>query len=764
MNKNIQEEILRQLQLINFDRGKTLNENKQIKGKLIINIIESKEKFTPPNVDLSVLGDTLPPGAKETLIRQAYIQNLTPEKVLKQQQQQKKYDKEHPCRIDSYINDKPDYYNTVCRGRSAFYRLNFQVEGDGTWFSSWGTDEDEVIESLKMLKTREDYEDLRWWISEQTGFPMTVLEWLQANEFSTASFGSSWSGKDFLQNPGQWYQYNTNDYYLSELYQILRKFSADETFEAEMPEDTWEFMLPPATREALHVVLPLATLAITIITGGAGAMTFGTYLLNFGIEVLDSAIYYYADKDNYAAGLSLVFAFVSPFDAVLRNLVGKVGSSLIYKLATNTGDLTDEEFDLIMLNSRNFAKYEKLAKLGMRVSAIRMTIQRLTNMNDLVRFFSWMVAKGYMVASFVSNILLTIGVGFLSWEKINDVYFKFCNSMELKQMEKSKTWILQKLSSLGPYLQPYSSPCSDISEKEIIAKTINEYSDIKSFLKIYFEKIISGNIELKLERGDLYLKKDVAYFQYVLEYLGINYTLKKVEDMEKEHLSKVGWYTPEKCLNMAKNISADKNGVKKIPNHPECDEFLDPKKQNLGSKDAQAFIEKFKPHPYMGTVQSYKDYKNKISFKWGTFDEQTKLMLSEFQKKYGLNQTGTFNKDTAKKMFNLLNNGSLSKIQDYGKLSNDVEDIEFLKQKVQENADSLEKTLTKEEIQFNKNMNKQKFEEAKSKLDKEFENNEYTPTEFPNYDNDTITVNISKYNPDSDGITNVGFANQFMKK
>jgi hypothetical protein len=761
MNKNIQEEILRQLQLINFDRSRTLNENKQIKGKLIINITESKEKFTPPNVDLSVLGDTLPPGAKETLIRQAYVQNLTPEKVLKQQQQQKKYDKEHPCRIDSYIDNEPNYYNTVCRGRSAFYRLNFQVEGDGTWFSSWGTDEDEVIESLKMLKTREDYEDLRWWINKQTGFPMTVLEWLQANEFSTASFGSSWSGKYFSLNPGQWYQYNTNDYYLAELYQILRKFSADEKFESEMPEDTWEFMLPPATREALHVVLPLATLAITIITGGAGAMTFGTYLLNFGIEVLDSAIYYYADKDNYAAGLSLVFAFVSPFDAVLRNLVGKVGSSLIYKLATNTGDLTDEEFDLIMLNSRNFAKYEKLAKLGMRVSAIRMTIQRLANMNDLVRFFSWMVAKGYMVASLVSNILLTIGIGFLSWEKINDMYFKFCNSMELKQMEKSKTWILQKLSALGPYLQPYSSPCSDISEKEIIAKTINEYSDIKSFLKIYFEKIISGNIELNLERGDLYLKKDVAYFQYVLYYLGYDYKAKPIEDIRKKIQKKEGKYTKQQCQDMMQNMLIGGYDMVKVSAHPECDEYLKPSLKITKQQEKElSDLTSKKPV----NVNYEFDYGIKIPYQWGTFDEQTKLMLSEFQKKYGLNQTGTFNKDTAKKMFNLLNNGSLAKIQDYGKLSNDVEDIEFLKQKAQENADFLERTLTKEEIQFNKNMNKQKFEEAKSKLDKEFEKNEYTPTEFPNYDDDTITVNISKYDPDSDGITNVGFANQFMKK
>ena len=342
--------------------------------------------------------------------------------------------------------------------------------------------------------------------------------------------------------------------------------------------------------------------------------------------------------------------------------------------------------------------------------------------------------------------------------------------MELKQMEKSKTWILQKLSSLGPYLQPYSSPCSDISEKEIIAKTINEYSDIKSFLKIYFEKIISGNIELKLERGDLYLKKDVAYFQYVLYFMGLDYKAKPIEDIRKDIQKKDGKYNEQQCRDMLQQMLTGGMDMVRLSSHPECDTYFknDFKTNSLSSKQKKEIDDINKKYPYNPNVKPSEytfDYGVKVAYKWGTFDEQTKIMLKEFQKRYKLSTIdGTFNPETAKKMLEFLNNGSLSKIKDYGKLSNDVEDIEFLKQKVQENADSLEKTLTKEEIQFNKNMNKQKFEEAKSKLDKEFENNEYTPTEFPNYDNDTITVNISKYNPDSDGITNVGFANQFMKK
>lgn len=771
MKKIIKEEILRQLQLINFDRSKTLNENDYYQGKTIIDIKESEEKFTPPNPDLSVFGDTLPPGAKQTLIRQSYIKNLTPGEVLRQQQYQKKYDKEHPCRVDSYIDDEPDYYNTKCPGRSAFYRLNYQIEGDGTWFSSWGTDENEILEALKLLKTREDYEDLRWWINEQTDFPMTVVQWIQANEFSEGAAGSKYSGKNlFGGNALQYYQYQTNDYFLEQMVDILQKFSNEEVATWEWAEDEWEIAIPPAAREAIHVVLPLATLAVTILSGGVLAMTLGEYLLAFGIEVLDATIYYYADKDMYAAGLSLVFAFVTPFDGVLKRLVLKCGDSLIYKLATNTGQLTDEEFELIMLNSRNFLKYERLAKIGMRVSAIRMTVQRLTNLNDFLRFISWLVAKGYMLTSMATNILATIGIGFVTWEKINDMYFKFCNSMELKQMEKSKTWILQKLSALGPYFQPYSTPCNEIATKEMIAKTIKEYSGIQSYLKMYFEKIINGNIVLTMEQSSSYLKKDIAYFQYVLYFMGLDYKAKPIEDIRKDIQKKDGKYNEQQCRDMLQQMLTGGMDMVRLSSHPECDTYFknDFKTNSLSSKQKKEIDDINKKYPYNPNVKPSEytfDYGVKVAYKWGTFDEQTKIMLKEFQKRYKLSTIdGTFNPETAKKMLEFLNNGSLSKIKDYGKLSNDIEDIELLKQITLDAIKEKEKTVTQEEKKYNEKLNKIKFEDEKKKLDEKFENSVYDPTEFPNHEDDTITVEISKYDPNSDGITNTGLATQFMKK
>ena len=224
-------ELIRQLSLINFDRSKTLMEQ-------------------------SVKSDRLGP--------QGQFQPLI--------------DTDRPSKDESVAYRVLD-------------KIKKEINKDSYWieFWKWGTDEDGLLESLKTLKNKNQYDILLKLIHRN--FPesagLTIIQFLQQQEFSVAQ-------DPFFQelnrdvNIASEIQYQKNDKWLIQYQNILQKFNPYEKYSYESVFDSSTTMakqvIPPYTRELLHVALPLSAVLVSIATGGI-ATSVGAGLLEFSLEL-----------------------------------------------------------------------------------------------------------------------------------------------------------------------------------------------------------------------------------------------------------------------------------------------------------------------------------------------------------------------------------------------------------------------------------------------------------------------------------------------
>jgi len=764
MKEYIEKEILRQLQLIKFDRSKTLLEQ-NVKNKKDVSKQTKTPEFKPIDFKLprsphygEEIDTTLWFGGEKIIVfrngDKYYADDMTPFPNYEHMKfdpdaskREEEFYKKNPCLVDSYTDGDPDYYDRSCPGRSAFYLIRYNIEGNGYWFSSWGTDENELIDALEMLKTKKDYEDLLFWIYQE--YPefqsLTVTQWIQANEFSQAS---KYSAQLKSIYPGQSYQYNTNDYYLEKIEKILQKFNSNEEFSYTDPFDAdssfqlvTNLMLPPAALAAIHTVLPLVSVLIAIIPGG---QSFAGYLAAMSVELLDASLYAVVDRDPYMAGLTIVFAFAGRIDMVFGTLALKYGNSVIKNLAVGRY-MAAEELQFFTKTISNLNRYTNMSKYAIRYQGIKNIVLKAKTIGEILRFGVWLSKKGYAITGILVNMGFTVGKGFITWEAINQMFTKYCRSFSLKDLDKTKTWILQQLSAVGPYFQPFSSPCVKEETEELLATVINEF-DIKAKIKTFLEKTIKNNIKIGLISSGL--KNDIAYIQYILFYLKLSFIVPNQKKVDAEVEKGVKW-SKEKCeTEYTKMISGGGLDMYKMGQHPECEQYFKPSDKGTSWEKIVSDLE-WEKLDKTATTYLY----GQIGFNWGTYDKFTEDMIKEFQKRYKLKTVdGIFGSETAKKMLELLNGGKLSGIKEY---SNEIltskDEIETLKKRANERAKEIQENRTSEEKEIIKGMHETNVEEKKkdilNKMD-QIERFGYDNNALPDINNDTITEEIGAYNFD----------------
>jgi len=632
--------------------------------------------------------------------------------------------------------------SATCPGRDAYEIINFQIKGDGSWFSSWGTDENAIIDALRRLQTKEDYEELLFWIyKEHPDFRhATVIQWIQFNEFSTASESSRYEedglgfGRINVSPLTDWLQDVGNDDYLKSIERILKRFNSDESFsfESTFNDDfytaTFKKILPPFAREALHVVLPLVALALTITPGAQSAAGYlwgmsVTRIAAFALEVVDAAVYKFVDKDDYMAGLALIFAIAGPFVEGFGTLVKLHGKSLLKNLAKGA-TLTDEQIELLVYTTSNMPKLLKATKVGMRMNEVVKLIMRIKTVPELYMVTSWLVKKGLVPLNFVKEAGLMIGGSFLSWELINEKFTKYCNTMPLKMLEKSEYYILQKIGSLGPYLQPYSVPCSEIMEKNAKAEVVKKLKSIPGKLKLFFDAMEKNGVSFSIKQKDEKLP-DVIMIQVLLEYLGfegailnrkkINIEVKDKKIIVKDNtlLSKVSLYSVTGRLLKTMDVKNIKD--KSEPFNSPYGQPLSNQPMILKVTDTEGNTETKKIFygagwVYGGQVTSFQ------SLKWGYYDMFTEAMVKEFQKKYSLKQDGVCGKGTISKMNQILKTiGDNAKMFIPEDFKFTQKEYDIMKEQAKKNLDEKIKTMDKETKELVKTMNKNNVEETRKK-------------------------------------------------
>lgn len=625
MDKLITEDILKQIRLINYERSKTLLEQSVIGA---------------PNYGTTT-------GKSDAEIK-ADIEKRKIEKKIDQN-----------CK--SLLNS-PLTKESEKTAKKIFLILKTQID-------TKGTKEEIILDALKLIKSKETYVALLVFIygcyPQEQG--KTILQFIQGQEFSLGSWGSEWK-RNTPTGLGQEIQWEFNDYWLEEYQKILQKFNPNETYDFEVPEfesDTIKSIskevLPPFTREVAHIVLPILSIATSFIGVGVG---IGAWLLksglSFGIESLDAAIYKYADEDDYAAGLALIFAFAGPLDSGLEMLVTKYGSSLIKKIALKEVTFSKGELELAADVVANGGKYIRLSKLGMARQFTKQILTKASNSSDVLNFILKLMKKGYLTANFTGRLGLMIGGSFYTWDAIAK-NMGICNPAPLKMLTQSDWKILKAVGEAGKYIQPFTNSC----EVESVIKKLESVRTDNSLFIQQLQKAKNENETFSTKYG--YYNTDVLIIQFILIAAKLDSKLNVPNYNIKNNLLTINNSEDIDNLSM---YSATGTLIKTINNKNKLKTLT----YNFGNLKSIVIMRVTMFDQTTHTVKLFvgKDVTKsgifsfgKIgSVKYGTFDKATEDLVKIYQKQNGLKVDGVVGSDTLAQLISDL------KSKKYGTIKN----------------------------------------------------------------------------------------------
>lgn len=492
------------------------------------------------------------------------------------------------------INLNVDKTKTINTNKAYNIYLGLKKEIDG-----WGTNDTKVLNYLNQI-TRTLYPQILNWVIQKEGFS-SIIEWVMT-DYSKVSERSADDGKpkNFWTQPGgveRYFNWYSNDKTVIAIGKILSKFSDLNSGEGDYKisyrgevDLTSDSLRGTASNKQLteiaHVVLPIASIAATLFTGGIGAI-----LLGMAIELGDSAIYNFVDKDPYSAGLALIFAFAGPLDEVLSPLFKTYGKKIMVKLMKKQALNKNEKTVLAYIN-RNQYKLKKLTKLGILRKSLKNRLLKISNVNGFVRGLLWLVKKGFVAATFLTKMGLIVGGSFYTWGKIAEY-------LGIKELSEKKKETLKKDSI-----------------------KINQNTDLCNLMKQNFQKINDKNIIFS-EKNNIRFNEDVVLLQLFLK------------SYNKDSNFKWGYYD-----------NNTKNSVIKLQqkNNLITDGLAG--KETFGKILSLISSKKYCPIYYSGNIpQPDYDYERKINAK---IDQTTKIPT-----KKEINEA--FNKEMEKKKKELIN-------------------------------------------------------------------------------------------------------------
>ena len=234
-----------------------------------------------------------------------------------------------------------------------------------------------------------------------------------------------------------------------------------------------------------HDIIPIVSFVLSFffpIGTAIGAM----------LEVTDAAKYQ-EEGNTYAAGLAFVFAMVGPLDAGLGSLIARYGDDILKKLAKKSTDFTDDESKLLkeLTDTKRIAK---LVKLGTMIKLVRQIMVRIKNFKVFGMFILRLVNLGLISVGVLRKIGLMVGGTFITWDYIAYKY-GIENTVPLSALKQSDWKILKYLGEAGDYLQPFTTGVmSQSPEVERIFKMSEEYFSIpKRILNSLDESITEGS-------------------------------------------------------------------------------------------------------------------------------------------------------------------------------------------------------------------------------------------------------------------------------
>lgn len=638
--KRFENELLRQLSLISYDRGRILSEQNP---------------------------DPLGRDKDNILIRTA---SKTTDKDVKVYNRKK----------------AREVYNKIVR------------EIDGSWFPrfdgykwDWGTDEEGLTDAVLSIENKNQLDFIKTLLfikyPEYRVTDGSLLKFIQNMEFSKAmkdEVRKEWLNTEDWPietklNPittAQLIQYYFNDKHLLKMKYHLQRFDKNETLDEVADSKGIELLFPPIVSQSLHVILPLASLAISLVFPPTWLALGAAALLELG----DAALYLGVEKDEYAAGLAAICAFIPFGQLAFMPLVYKLGKNglqrLLQKVIRKEGSFIDEEIKAMKEIAENLGKLEKMTKLNMAKKFLILSLRGMKSFNQLRKFLVKLLDRGLLKPESIGQIGFWVGGSFLMWDKIA-AYYGICNTMPLSALKQTDWKILKSIGYIGGYLQPFSSPCE-----------LNKAYEVINDAKNSSRRIITTYLENELKKGNIFDLSDknyslpVLFIQRLLESGGFNKNLTSENPTWSYMFNKI---TVTNAKEVKKITIYTKKGVfvKKFDNTLQKDSlnFDVSKLQNADynivfeNVDGSKYESKF---TYGGqSINTPIKIKRATDMEDGYYDEITYLSVKKYQKSKGLSDDGQVGPNTLKSMISDYEN------KRYGLTDEKLEDLnpEVIKKK-----------------------------------------------------------------------------------
>ena len=616
-------------------------------------------------------------------------------------------------KMDLTPNKTPNHFEK--EGRRIFIELEREV-------TARTQDEDNVVRWVKKINNNNYIYVLLECLKKNY---LTVMSFVMQGFFKPAEYSEDHKYDD---DAFGWFQqgaiekrdnYYNNDIYVFRISDHLYKFAefnqGEGSYDVRENEVQNLAMDAPGARmgtnqelaDIAHIALPVIAFVLTLGSGtllmaGVGAL----------IELGDAAIYKFVDKDNYAAGLAVIFAFAGPLDHVLSPLIKKYGSKIIQKLMKKKPLNFEEQAVLkYVKNNKNILLQKTYMQIGLRV--LRGVMTKITTLKKFVHFLYWLVKKGYLAAKFLTHFGIVVGGSFITWDKIASLY-GICNSVQLKDLEKANYKILKLIGSAGPYLQPFTKGCDTTEGEKVFSKMDKTLENRR--ISMNFEKMIETNTVLSTKYSKVKMIETLV-LQEALNYFDYGMINKKSDRYEREVVGKKK--TKAECDTM--------DGLEKL-HYPECMDYLKPVKTQ--NKERREFLDMVM-NDTKGEKAINKNYKspeygiskselNRIN--WGFYDEQTKAMVELFQKDNNLQVDGNANAEVFKILKTKVDETTKKglEIPNYSKFEWSEEEIEKLRKEAlnelkKEKAKQGSPMVTKQEAE-------EAFEQQKTEVMRTTEN------------------------------------------
>lgn len=555
MKNNLNEEILRQLSLIKFDRSKTMLEHNEIVES---NYIFEQSVIGLGNKNIGGTKDTdstllcknkLGGDFKWSLMRH-WLDSDANNKVY---DNKTNYDcfydmfwsKQTPEKRANYIfNNIKNNFGVTGSNDEIFYLLKL-IEVGPRYFQ-----ENTYRELLKKVLTLGSYKGpipsiLKFVLkSGKTDLKYrSVIDWIQMNGYGPeyiymeekqerylkkftkilSNYGDD-SEKMWIRFDGVSKQEELDKYNKEIEKGYEERLQKNQQFPGEEYSYFGKQKTTAATVAELHLILPLADLILSLF-GGLPGVVAGSIL-----SLIDASIYYVYDDDPYMAGISAILSLVGL--GTLRAVPGfaELTKPGVRKAFTEMGKKLKNGENLSAAE-RVFLKNLAKNEVVMGDVILRMTQKKLVEVyksqggKGVYKFLNWMSEKGWLAATghnFIANMILgTIGFDYYAykkWGKCSGSFqlasiYRMINELidEEGDIEKwNPNTLKNKITKILDFSQPFTSSkeeCEGLAKWQIYKTIIKNRKNLLN--KVYLTTLNTAQGMLKT--GEFYSNKTKRY-------------------------------------------------------------------------------------------------------------------------------------------------------------------------------------------------------------------------------------------------------------